>query len=446
MFKRKVYDELFAWKNEWDGKYACLLEGARRVGKTTIAEEFARNEYESYILMDFSVANNEIRGLFDDISKLDRFFLKLQLETGVELKTRKSVIIFDEIQLFPKARQAIKHLVKDGRYDYIETGSLISIKKNVKDILIPSEEHKIRVYPMDYEEFLWATGESNPNLIENAYKSNMEMGNATNRKMMKDFRVYMAVGGMPQAVESYINTNNFEIVDKVKREILELYYDDLKKIDSSGRITDMFKAVPSQLASKKKHYVITAATGKQKTRKDEERLFDLIDSGLVLPCYNVTNPSVSLSQTRDVECFKLYLSDIGLFTTMLFNDSEKGIDDIYRKLLSDKLPADLGYLYENVVAQMIKSSGRDLYYHTWRKKDSTHSYEIDFLITSKNKVIPIEVKSSSTKNHESIDQFESKYSSQVGNRYLLSQKDVGHKGTLIFKPLYMTLFLLRSIE
>lgn len=446
MFKRKVYEELLTWKNEWDGKYACLLEGARRVGKTTIAEEFARNEYESYILIDFSVANNEIRELFDDISKLDRFFLKLQLETGVELKTRKSVIIFDEIQLFPKARQAIKHLVKDGRYDYIETGSLISIKKNVKDILIPSEEHKIHVYPMDYEEFLWATGEANPDLIETAYKSNIEMGNATNRKMMKDFRVYMAVGGMPQAVESYISTNNFEIVDKVKREILELYYDDLKKIDSSGRITDMYKAVPSQLAGKKKHYVITAATGKQKTRKDEERLFELIDSGLVLPCYNVTNPSVSLSQTRDVECFKLYLSDIGLFTTILFNDSEKGIDDIYRKLLSDKLPADLGYLYENVVAQMIKSSGRDLYYHTWRKKNSTHSYEIDFLITSKNKVIPIEVKSSSTKNHESIDQFENKYSSQVGDRYLLSQKDVGHKGTLIFKPLYMTLFLLRSIE
>lgn len=446
MFKRKVYEELLTWKSEWDGKYACLLEGARRVGKTTIAEEFARNEYESYILIDFSVANNEIRELFDDISKLDRFFLKLQLETGVELKTRKSVIIFDEIQLFPKARQAIKHLVKDGRYDYIETGSLISIKKNVKDILIPSEEHKIHVYPMDYEEFLWATGEANPDLIETAYKSNMEMGNATNRKMMKDFRIYMAVGGMPQAVESYISTNNFGIVDKVKREILELYYDDLKKIDSSGRITDMYKAVPSQLAGKKKHYVITAATGKQKTRKDEERLFDLIDSGLVLPCYNVTNPSVSLSQTKDVECFKLYLSDIGLFTTMLFNDSEKGIDDIYRKLLSDKLPADLGYLYENVVAQMIKSSGRDLYYHTWRKKDSTHSYEIDFLITSKNKVIPIEVKSSSTKNHESIDRFENKYSSQVGDRYLLSQKDVGHKGTLIFKPLYMTLFLLRNIE
>jgi hypothetical protein len=444
MFRRKVYEKLIDWKNEWNGKYACLLEGARRVGKTTIAEEFARNEYESYILIDFSIAGKEVLDIFEDISKLDRFFLRLQLETGVELIERKSVIIFDEIQLFPKARQAIKHLVKDGRYDYIETGSLISIKKNVKDILIPSEEHKIYVYPMDYEEFLWATG-GNSNIIERAYKSNIEMGNAANRNAMRDFRIYMAVGGMPQAVENYIETNSFESVDKVKREILDLYYDDLKKIDKSGRITDMYKSVPSQLAGKKKHYVITAATGKQKTRKDEERLFELIDSGLVLPCYNVTNPSVSLSQTKDSDCFKLYLSDTGLFTTMLFNDSENGVEDIYRKLLSDKLPADLGYLYENVVAQMIKASGRDLYYHTWRKKDSAHSYEVDFLITSKNKVIPIEVKSSAVKNHESIDQFEKKYSGQIGDRYLLSQKDVGKAGTLKLKPIYMAWFLLKDI-
>ena len=444
MFKRKVYDQLLEWKHEWDGKYACLLEGARRVGKTTIAEEFARNEYESYILIDFSIASKELLDIFDDISKPDRFFLRLQMEMGVELIERKSVIIFDEIQLFPKARQAIKHLVKDGRYDYIETGSLISIKKNVKDILIPSEEHKIHVYPMDYEEFLWATG-GNPNVIDMAYKSNIEMGNIANRNAMRDFRIYMAVGGMPQAVERYIETNSFESVDKVKREILDLYYADLKKIDASGRITDMYKSVPSQLAGKKKHYVITAATGKQKTRKDEERLFELIDSGLVLPCYNVTKPGISLSQTKDMNCFKLYLSDIGLFTTMLFNDSEYGIEDIYRKLLSDKLPADLGYLYENVVAQMIKASGRDLYYHTWRKKDSTHSYEIDFLIISKNKVVPIEVKSSAVKNHESIDKFEEKYSSQIGERYLLSQKDVGKIGTLKLKPIYMAPFLLKNV-
>ena len=444
MFKRKVYDQLLEWKKEWDGKYACLLEGARRVGKTTIAEEFARNEYDSYILIDFSNTSKEMLDIFDDISKPDRFFLRLQMETGVELYERKSVIIFDEIQLFPKARQAIKHLVKDGRYDYIETGSLISIKKNVKNILIPSEEHKIRVYPMDYEEFMWATG-GNPNVLNMAYKSNMELGNAANRNAMKDFRIYMAVGGMPQAVERYIATNNFEAVDKVKREILDLYYDDLKKIDDSGRITDMYKSVPCQLAAKKKHYVIATATGKQKTRKDEERLFELIESGLVLPCYNVLNPMVSLSQTKDMDCFKLYLSDIGLFITMIFNDSQNGIADIYKKLLSDTLPADLGYLYENAVAQAIKASGRDLYYHTWKKEGSTHSFEIDFLITSKNKVIPIEVKSSAIKNHKSIDNFEMKYAKYVGDRFLLSQKDVGKIGTLKLKPIYMILFLLKDL-
>lgn len=444
MFKRKAYDKLLEWKNEYNGKYACLIEGARRVGKTTIAEEFARREYESYVLIDFSNVSKEITDMFEDLTKLDRFFLRLQMETGVELKERKSVIIFDEIQLFPKARQAIKHLVKDGRYDYIETGSLISIKKNVKDILIPSEEHRIYVYPMDYEEFLWATG-GNANILETAYKSNMQMGNQINRSAMRDFRIYMAVGGMPQAVECYINTNNFEAIDKVKREILNLYYDDLRKIDPSGRTTDMYRSVPSQLATQKKHYIISAATGKQKTRKDEDRLFELIDSGLVLPCYNVTNPDVSLTQTRDVDCFKMYLSDIGLFVTMMFNDSENKMDDIYRKLLGDKLSADLGYLYENIVAQMIKASGRELYYHTWREKGSTHSYEIDFITISKSKLVPIEVKSSATTQHKSIDVFAEKYSSRIGERYLLSQKDVGKDGTLKFKPIYMTPFLLKNL-
>lgn len=444
MFKRKVYDQLLEWKKEWNGKYACLLEGARRVGKTTIAEEFARNEYDSYILIDFSNTSKEILDIFDDISKLDRFFLRLQMETGVELYERRSVIIFDEIQLYPKARQAIKHLVKDGRYDYIETGSLISIKKNVKNILIPSEEYKIRVYPMDYEEFMWAIG-ANPNILNMAYKSNTELGNAANRNAMQDFRIYMAVGGMPQAVETYIATNNFETVDKVKRGILDLYYDDLKKIDDSGRMSDMYKSVPSQLAGKKKHYMITTATGKQKTRKDEERLFELIESGLVLPCYNVLNPTVSLLQTKDMDCFKLYLSDIGLFTTMLFNDGQNGIADIYKKLLSDALSADLGYLYENVVAQAIKASGRDLYYHTWKKPGSTHYYEVDFLVVSKNKLVPIEVKSSAVRNHKSIDDFEIKYSKYVGERYLLSQKDVRKIGTLQLKPIYMIQFLLKDL-
>jgi hypothetical protein len=444
MFKRKVYDKLLEWKNNYNGSTACLIEGARRVGKTTVVEEFARNEYETYIKIDFSNFSDDLKEVFGNIAKLDLFFLGLQTVTGVELKRRKSVIIFDEIQLYPKARQAIKHLVVDGRYDYIETGSLISIKKNVKDILIPSEEYKISMYPMDYEEFLWALGQ-NPNILRKAYESNIALGNSTNRSAMRDFRIYMAVGGMPQAVEAYIKENNFQAVDRVKRSIIDLYMNDLNKIDASGRLSNIYRDVPSQLAQKKKRFIISAATGKQKTRKDEERLFDLIDSKMVIPCYNTSNPSPTLSQTKDFENYKLYMSDIGLHVTMLFNDTEVVRDDIYKKLLSDKLDADLGYLYENVIAQLIRASGRDLYYHTWLKNNSSHYYEIDFLVTSKNKVVPIEVKSSSVRNHESIDQFAVKYSKYVGTCYLVSQKDVSTDGSLKLKPIYMVPFILESL-
>lgn len=444
MFKRKVYDKLKEWKDTYNGKYACLLEGARRVGKTTIAEEFAKNEYQTYIKIDFSNITDELLDVFKDINKLDLFFLRLQTETGIDLFKRKSVIIFDEIQLYPKARQAIKHLVADGRYDYIETGSLISIKKNVKDILIPSEEYKIQVYPMDYEEFLWATN-GNSGIYKKILESKMSLGDSTNRTLMREFRIYMAVGGMPQAVETYIETNNLSAVDKVKRRIIELYSDDLKKIDSSGRLGNIYLSIPSQLALKRKRFSIKEATQKQKTSKDEERFFDLVDSKIVLPCYNVTQPDIALELTKDFDYFKLYFSDIGLFTTMLF-DSGKGIEDnIYSKLLSDKLESDLGYLYENVVAQMIVASGRNLYYHTWRDKDKTHSNEVDFLITNKNKIIPIEVKSSSIKNHKSIDLFVEKYSQIVGRRFLFSQKDISHDGMLELMPIYLVPFILESL-
>lgn len=444
MFKRKVYDKLKEWKDTYNGKYACLLEGARRVGKTTIAEEFAKNEYQTYIKIDFSNITDELLDVFKDINKLDLFFLRLQTETGIDLFKRKSVIIFDEIQLYPKARQAIKHLVADGRYDYIETGSLISIKKNVKDILIPSEEYKIQVYPMDYEEFLWATN-GNPGIYKKILESKMSLGDSTNRTLMREFRIYMAVGGMPQAVETYIETNNLSAVDKVKRRIIDLYSDDLKKIDSSGRLGNIYLSIPSQLALKRKRFSIKEATQKQKTSKDEERFFDLVDSKIVLPCYNVTQPDIALELTKDFDYFKLYFSDIGLFTTMLF-DSGKGIEDnIYSKLLSDKLESDLGYLYENVVAQMIVASGRNLYYHTWCDKDKTHSNEVYFLITNKNKIIPIEVKSSSIKNHKSIDLFVEKYSQIVGRRFLFSQKDISHDGMLELMPIYLVPFILESL-
>lgn len=445
MFKRKVYEKLKLWKQEYAPEYACLLEGARRVGKTTIAEEFAKNEYETYIKIDFSDITASMKDIFEDIANRDMFFLRLQLETGVELIERKSVIIFDEVQLYPQARQAIKHLVKDGRYDYIETGSLISIKKNVKDILIPSEEYKINVYPMDYEEFLWACGKS-PDILRKVYKSNISVGNTANSKAMKDFRIYMAVGGMPQAVAKYIESNNFTQVDRVKREIIELYREDLKKIDGSGRLSDIFTSVPSQLALKKKRFVISHAIGKRKTSKDEERIYDLIDSKIVLPCYNLTQPSLTLPQNRKHDDYKLYMLDTGLFVTLLFNEPNGIGEDIYKKLLSDNLKADLGYLYENVAAQMIASAEKKLYFFTWRKENSTHSYEIDFLILAAKKLIPIEIKSSTTNSHKSIEAFSEKYSSLVGRRILFSQKDVSKDNMLELKPIYMLPFFLEECD
>lgn len=444
MFKRKVYDELLEWKEKYADQSACLLEGARRVGKSTIAVEFAKNEYESFILIDFSNISKELLEVFDDISNLDIFFLRLQAVTGIHLIVSKSLIIFDEVQFFPKARQAIKHLVKDGRYHYIETGSLISIKKNVKDILIPSEEHKINVFPMDYEEFNWALGKDT-DIFRTLVEKNISIGDSINRKLMRDFRIYMAVGGMPQVISTYLQTNNLEAVDKEKRDIISLYQDDLKKIDPSGRLSDIYLSIPSQLALKRNRFKISEATKSRKRLSDEERLFDLIDSKIVLPCYNITQPNIALAQTRDPDTFKLYLSDIGLFTTMIF-DSGKGLSsDIYKKLLSDKLPTDLGYLYENAVAQIIINSGRNLYYYSWKKENSTHYNEVDFLIRSKNKIIPIEVKSSATKSHTSIDEFCKKYSHEVGRRFLFSQKDFSNDEMLELKPIYTVPFVLEKM-
>ena len=446
MFKRKAFEALTDWKENYAPQYAALLEGARRVGKTTIAEEFAKQNYRSYIKVDFANISAQLLAAFDDIATLDVFFLRLQALTGITLYKRESVIIFDEIQLNPLTRQAIKYLVADGRYDYIETGSLISIKKNVKNIVIPSEEHRIPIYPMDYEEFMWATGNTAYDQIRELYKLNVQIGNSINRKLMRDFRIYMAVGGMPQAVQAYVDGKDFNQIDKVKREIISLYIDDFRKIDPSGLIGKMYKSIPSQLATKKKRYLISKATSKRKTNKDKERLSDLLDSKTVLPCYNVTNPSVVLSQTRDDDTFKLYLSDTGLFTTMIFDASPKTGDNIYSKLLSDTLPADLGYLYENAIAQMIAATERELYYHVWDKPGSTHYYEVDFLLQDGAKISPFEVKSSANKKHESIDVFCKKYSKHVHAAYLFSQKDVSKDGALKMKPIYLLPFVMEDFS
>ena len=445
MFKRKALEKLKYWKEKKAPKYAVLLEGARRVGKSTIAEEFAKQEYKSYIKIDFANVRKEILDVFEDIAEPDIFFLRLQTATGITLHKRESVIIFDEIQLMPKVRQAIKYLVADGRYDYIETGSLISIKKNVKDIVIPSEEIKIQVYPMDYEEFMWATGNETYQVLKELYKRGHAVGNSLNRKLMRDFRVYMAVGGMPQAVAAYVEGKNFTEIDEVKREIINLYKDDFFKIDGTGLIGRMYESVPTQLATDKRSYVISAATGKKKVDKDIERLYNMLDSKTVLPCYNVLNPSVTLYQTMDNQTFKLYLADTGLFTTMIFSSSGETDENIYTKLLSDSLPADLGYLYENAVAQVINAAGRPLYYHTWRKDNVSRYFEIDFLVASKTKIVPIEVKSSGLGMHKSITEFQRKYSKNTAAPILLSQKDVGQVEMLKLYPIYMLPYILEDL-
>lgn len=435
-FRRKIYGDLLSWKKNDADHYALMVEGARRVGKTTIVEEFAKNEYRSYIFIDFSKVGKDVKECFDDLSNLNFFFLRLQALTGVTLYPHESLIVFDEVQLFPRARESIKHLVKDGRYHFIETGSLISIKKNVNGILLPSEELHLTMYPMDYEEFSWATG-SDFSLLEKLNENPSSITQAVHRKLMRDFRLYVAIGGMPQAVESYLNNENFAQIDKVKRSIIRLYEDDFKKIDPSGKISMIYHSIPAQLARGSKRFSLSKATGKRKGNGDEELIYDLIDSKTVLPCYDTNDVSSSLSQNRDSDCFKLYLGDIGLFVTLMFFEKPIAENVIYKKLLSDKIDANLGYLYENAVANMIAQKGRELYYHTWEKAGSTHYFEIDFLLSAQNKLSILEVKSSGLGKHESLNEFTRKYSSLTKNRYIVSQKPYSKDGDLINLPIYL---------
>ena len=441
MFKRKIYNEIKKWKEESNGRTALLIEGARRVGKSTIVESFAKNEYATYILIDFSVVGSDIKILFDDMSNLNYFFTSLQLYFRVELKERNSVIIFDEVQLCPKARQAIKSLVKDGRYDYIETGSLISIKKNVKDILIPSEEQKIQMNPMDYEEFLWALGDfSTMNLLRTVFESRKRLGDDLNRKMMQQFRLYMLVGGMPQAVYEYIQTNNFKKVDEVKRNIISLYEDDFRKIDSTGRLAMIFEAIPSQLNKKAKGFQTKKVIKSYKVKEDVilSLISELKDSKVVNIAYHCNNPDVGLSASKDLDLYKLYMADTGLFVTMQFKDKDFTDNIIYEKLLSDKLSANLGYLYENAVAQAIVSSGNQLFYYTFTNDKIKKNYEIDFILSKKNKICPIEVKSSNYRKHISIDKFYEKFSNRILKRYIIHTKDISKDKDIQCIPIYLS--------
>lgn len=445
MFERKATRQLREWKEKYSGKYAALLEGARRVGKTTIAEAFAREHYRSYLKIDFANITREMLSVFDDIADLDFFFLRLQAAAGVTLYPHESALIFDEIQLAPKVRQAIKYLTKDGRYDYIETGSLISIKKNVKNIVIPSEEYRISVFPMDYEEFLAALRPGSYDTLRAIYQAGKPVGSQLNTRLMRDFRLYMATGGMPQAVAAYAEGKNFEEIDFVKREILALYRDDFRKIDASGRIGRIFSSIPGRLALGRKRFVLSSSLQKRVTDKDRALFSDLLDSKTVLACHAVSDPGIALPQTMDPDIYKLYLCDTGLFTTMLFSDESGAHAQIYSKLLSDKLEANLGYLYENAAAQMIAASGRSLFYHTWRKEGSTRDYEVDFLLPSGTKIAPFEIKSSGLGAHESILAFSQKYSRIVSRPYLFSQKDAGHREALLLKPMYLLPFVLEDL-
>ena len=434
IFKRKIYEQMLRWKKESDGRTALLIKGARRIGKSTIAE-------------DFSIADEAVKELFTHISDLNYFFLRLQSLFNVSLRERKSVVIFDEVQLFSPARQAIKHLVKDHRYDYIETGSLLSIKKNVKGIVIPSEETRIAMYPLDYEEFLWAIDKLQTyELLRYSYQNFKSLGDAVNRDLMRNFRLYMLIGGMPQAVNAYLESNDFSAIDAVKRNILELYIDDFRKIDPTGRASRLFTSIPAELSRNTTRYKVGSVIENATAARLSELLMDMADSMTVNFAYHANDPSVGFSLHADYDYFKMFLADTGLFVTLAFMDRDYTENVIYRKLLSDKLSTDLGYVYENAIAQMLKSAGNELFYYTFKEetvKDeeenkTVRSYEIDFLLSRKDKICPIEVKSSGYNSHKSLDKFQQKFSARILHRYLLYTKDLKKDKDIFCLPVYMT--------
>ena len=447
MFKRKVYDYLKAWKEESDGMSAVMIEGARRVGKSTVALEFARKEYDDYILIDFSTAEQAVKDNFDNIGNMDTFFRNLFVLTGKTLEKRKGVIIFDEVQFFPKARQSIKQLVKDGRFDYIETGSLISIQKNVKDILIPSEEESIKMYPMDFEEFLWALG--NTVIVDtcrDSFEKRKPLGDDIHRKILKEFRVYMAVGGMPQAVEAYVDGKNYKQIDRVKKGILRLYTNDLKKHDSEDgdRAEVVFKSIPEQLSNHNSVFRLSVVDENARTRNCGNAISFLNESMIVNNCINVTKPEVTLEMYADRTKFKMFMGDTGLLVTHILNNGGD-TDKMYRSLIIDNLGINQGMIFENIVAQMLRANGHELYFHEFEYcpegNSVSKSYEVDFLTVRGKRLSPIEVKSSGYKSHKSFDYFKDKYQVKMNDRYIIYTKDLAFDDGVLYIPIYMTMFL-----
>lgn len=447
IFKRKVYDKLKQWKSISCGKSAVLIEGARRIGKSTIVEEFAKNEYDDYMILDFAKEGRDIRNNFaENMDNLDVFFRNLFLLKGRSLKGARCVIIFDEVQLFPLARQAIKYLVADGRYDYMETGSLISIRKNVRDILIPSEEYRVRMFPMDFEEYLWAVGDDiTADVIRDAFTTRKPLGDAIHRKIMNVFRTYMAIGGMPQAVEAYVSGMTYEQIDFIKRNILDLYEEDLKKYDDENneKAYVIFKTIPEQLENKNSHFRFSLIEKNARYRSYVEAVSFLSESMIGNECINVTQPEISLESYADRSNFKLYLGDTGLLVTQMMRNSDETGTDLYKSLIFDRLGINQGMIMENMVAQMLRALGHELYFHEYmyqpRDSVSEKKYEIDFITVKKRKICPIEVKSSGYTSHKSFDYLIEKYQLKMEDRYIIYTKDLKFENGIMYIPLYMTM-------
>ena len=449
IFKRKVYDRLLKWKELSAGTSAVLLEGARRIGKTTIVEEFAKNEYDDYMILDFAKENDDIRNNFiENMNDLDAFFRNLFLLKGRALRGKNCVLIFDEIQLFPRARQAIKYLVADGRYDYIETGSLISIRKNVKDILIPSEEYRIKMYPMDFEEYLWALGDTvTVPVISEAFEKRKSLGDAVHRRIMKDFRTYMAVGGMPQAVEAFVNGRTFAQIDSVKRNILDLYEEDLAKYDDENRekASVIYRTIPEQLENKNSHFKFSLVGNAARYQNYVDAVSFISESMIGNECINVTKPEVALELFADRSNFKLYMGDTGLLVSRIMQSRDETDEDVYKALIIDRLGINQGMILENMVAQMLRASGHSLYFHEYLYKpegsEKEKKYEIDFLTVRKKKICPIEVKSSNYMSHKSFDYMIKKYQMKMEDRYIIYTKDLKYQDGIMYIPAYMTMLI-----
>ena len=446
--KRKIYNDILKWKEESQGKTALLVEGARRVGKSYIVEEFAKENYKSYILIDFSKVPNEVKELFDNyLDNLDYLFTYISNYYGIKLYERNTLFIFDEIQFCPRARGAIKHLVADGRYDYIETGSLISIKKNVKDILIPSEEEMIKMNPMDFEEFLWAMGNDTlMDFIKDCFKNKREMGQALHRKAMDYFKEYLIVGGMPQAVLEYSTSRDFEKTDKIKRNILNLYREDIRKYSDelNLKVEQIFDTIPSQLQKHEKKFNISSLDENARYRNFEGAFYWLSDACLINIAHNTTEPSIGLGQRIDSNSFKCYLFDTGLLLSMTFNEKAIVSEEIYKKILFDKLSFNEGMILENIVAQMLVANNRKLYFFSKNdRQNSSETMEIDFLIssnkvTSKHNIIPIEVKSGERYTFTSLEKLKNKYSKYLAEPIIIHTKDLKEDKGILYVPVYMT--------